>query len=108
MTLPTPNVGNWYQDRDGELFEVVAIDADDRTIEVQYFDGTLQELDNLDWLAVAPQDAEAPEDWTGSMDVDPEDHDEEVELSATPAWVGAGQLDRDEVSGYSEWPAVRH
>jgi hypothetical protein len=107
MTLPTPTVGDWYQDRDGELFEVVALDADDKTIEVQFFDGTLQELDSGDWLTMSPEAVEAPEDWTGSMDVDPEDHDEEVELRITPAWVGAGQLDRDEVSGYSEWPAVR-
>lgn len=108
MTLSTPIVGDWYQDREGELFEVVALDADDQTIEVQYFDGTLQEFDTSDWLALSPQAAEAPEDWTGSMDVDPEDHDEEVEPVAIPAWLGASHLDRDEASGYSEWPNIRH
>lgn len=108
MTLPTPIVGDWYQVGDGELFEVVAIDADDQTIEVQYFDGTLQEFDNSDWLSLAPETAEAPEDWTGPLDVDPEDHDEESEPSLAPAWLGTGHLDRDEVGGYSEWPAIRN
>lgn len=110
MTRPTPMikpiVGDWYQDRDGELFEVVALDADDQTIEVQYFDGTLQEFDDSDWLAMLPRVADAPEDWTGSMDVDEEDH-EEIEPSVAPAWLGASPLDRDEASGYSEWPVVR-
>ncbi len=104
MTLPTPEIGDWYQSRDGELFEVVAIDADDQTIEVQYFDGTLEEFDKSDWIALSPEAAEAPEDWTGSLDVDPEDHDDEAEPSVAPTWLGAGHLDRDEVSGYSEVP----
>ena len=108
MTLPTPIVGDWYQGRDGELFEVVALDADDQTIEVQYFDGTLEEFDNTDWLSLSPAEAEAPEDWTGSLDVDPEDHDDESEPSISPAWLGTGHLDRDEVGGYSEWPVVRN
>jgi hypothetical protein len=108
MTLPTPIVGDWYQARDGELFEVVAIDTDDHTIEVQFFDGTLEEFENSDWIALSPQTAEAPEDWTGSLDVDPEDHDDEAELNSAPAWLGSGHLDRDEASGFSEWPATRN
>ena len=35
-----PIVGNWYSHRDkGETFQVVAVDADFRTIEIQDFDG---------------------------------------------------------------------
>lgn len=111
MTRPTslvkPIVGDWYQDREGELFEVVALDDDDQTIEVQFFDGTLQEFDASDWLAMLPRIADAPEDWTGSMDVDDEDHDDESEPNSTPAWLGASHLDRDEAGGYSEWPIIR-
>jgi hypothetical protein len=104
MTLPTPIVGDWYEGRDGAVFEVVAIDSDDHTIEVQHFDGTLEELDMDSWVILAPQETEAPEDWTGSLDIEPEDHDNEVELAVAPHWLGAGHLDRDEVSGYSELP----
>lgn len=107
MSLVTPIIGDWYQGGDGELFEVVAIDTDDQTIEVQHFDGTLEEFDNDEWIAMSPKTAEAPEDWTGSLDVDPEDHDEEDAPSASPAWLGTGHLDRDEVGGYSEWPVSR-
>ncbi|MGC3981797.1 MAG: hypothetical protein QM808_11085 [Steroidobacteraceae bacterium] len=106
MTLPTPEVGDWYQGRDGKLFEVVALDADDQTIEVQYFDGSLEEFDNSDWLSLSPEAAEAPEDWTGPLDVDAEDYEDESDHIMTPTWLGNGQLDRDEVSGYSEWPVA--
>jgi len=65
-----PDIGEWYRIRGGELLEVVAIDEDDGTIEVQYFDGTVEELDLADWQAQRTkgeiEDAEAPEDWSGS------------------------------------------
>jgi len=103
MTLPMPIVGDWYMDRDGELFEVVAIDEADRTIEVQHFDGALEEFDNDEWLSILPQPAEAPEDWSGSMDMDSEDMDDSAIL-AMPAWLDGGDLDRAEADGYSEVP----
>jgi len=105
MTLPMPIVGDWYEGRDGALFEVVAIDSDDHTIEVQHFDGTLEEFDMDGWMALAPQETEAPEDWSGSFDIEPEDREDEVEsLNTAPPWLGAVHLDRDEVSGFSEVP----
>jgi hypothetical protein len=104
MSIAAPIIGDWYQDRNGELFEVVALDVDDHTIEVQHFDGTLQEFDGDDWIALSPQTAQAPEDWTGSLDVEPEDHDNDVEPADLPAWLGTSHLDRDEVGGYSVVP----
>jgi hypothetical protein len=72
-----PEIGSWYSLPGGESFEVVAVDEDDSTIEVQYFDGTVEELDLEDWKARRSTgeiaDAEAPEDWSGSVDVDSED-----------------------------------
>jgi len=59
------------------LFEVVALDDDDGTIELQYFDGTVEEMDIEDWEAQwedgTLEAAEAPEDWSGSVDVESED-----------------------------------
>ena len=46
-----PGIGEWYRIRGGDQFEVVAIDEDDGTIEVQYSDGTVAELDLGDWEA---------------------------------------------------------
>jgi len=79
-----PSVGKWYRltsgsenASDGDLFEIVALDADDGTIELQYFDGTVEEMDVEDWAAHCENDeleaAEEPEDWSGSVDMEPED-----------------------------------
>jgi hypothetical protein len=77
MNMQNPGIGEWYRLRSGELLEVVAFDAADGTIEVQYFDGTVEELDFEDWRSQrasgAIEEAEAPEDWSGSVDVEPED-----------------------------------
>lgn len=77
MAAPQPRVGEWYRLAGSELFEVVAIDEDDGTIDMQYFDGTLEEMDIEDWESQwedgALEAAEPPEDWSGSVDVEPED-----------------------------------
>ena len=74
MSVHPPAIGDWYRQKNGELFEVVAFDEADGTIEVQYFDGTLEELEFDDWQAQfnagSIQEAEAPEDWSGSVDID--------------------------------------
>ena len=76
MNVVKPVVGQWYRGGTNELFEVVAIDDEDETIEIQYFDGTVEEMDVEDWEAQwddgALESAEAPEDWTGSVDVESE------------------------------------
>jgi hypothetical protein len=76
MSAP-PEIGAWYRIRGGESFEIVAIDEDDRTIEMQSFDGTVEEMDLEDWSSQRAsgeiEDAQAPEDWSGSVDVDGED-----------------------------------
>ena len=105
MTNPTPVIGEWYRRVGGETFEVVAIDTDDRTIEIQYFDGAVEELDLEDWVEEEIALTEAPEDWTGSVDVEPEDYENEVENQPTETRLWADPLqyvDRGEIAGYSE------
>lgn len=67
-----PEIGEWYQQPGGDIFEVVAIDDDDGVIEIQYFDGTVEEMDIEDWDAMVEdktlEKAEPPEDWTGTPD----------------------------------------
>jgi hypothetical protein len=79
MAAPHPGIGEWYRISGGELFEVVAVDDDDGTIDIQYFDGTVEEMDMEDWEAQwedgALEAAEAPEDWSGSVDVEPGDEE---------------------------------
>lgn len=74
MTMePTPRIGDWYKNTIGDHFEVVAQDIDDDTLELQYYDGTVEELDTETWEYMHPEPIEPPEDWRGSMDVDRED-----------------------------------
>lgn len=64
-----PIVGNWYQHLDkGQQFEVVAVDEDSATIEIQHFDGDLEEVSLEDWTQLDIVPIEAPEDWTGPVD----------------------------------------
>jgi hypothetical protein len=74
MATPQPGIGDWYRLNGGSLFEVVALDDDDGTIEIQYFDGTVEELDIEDWDAQwedgALEAAQAPDDWSGSVDIE--------------------------------------
>jgi hypothetical protein len=108
MTSSSPIVGDWYRRTNGSLFEVVEIDRDDGTIEVQHFDGTVEEFDLESWDEQEFEEAQAPEDWTGSVDIEPEDYETEREISTTAIWADPlTSLDRSEASGYSEWPAPR-
>jgi hypothetical protein len=105
MANPAPVIGKWYRHPGGDSFEVVAIDADDRTIEIQYFDGTIEELELQDWLGDEIESSEAPEDWTGSVDVEPEDTENEYEPEPNGATTWGDPLrfvDRGEIGGYSE------
>jgi len=83
MNLIKPVVGDWYRNGLDELFEVVAIDDEDETIDVQYFDGTVTEIDldewNEQWREGLLTSADAPEDWSGSVDVGVEDLDRPFE-----------------------------
>jgi hypothetical protein len=90
MNALQPTIGEWYRGATNQLFEVVAIDDEDQTIEIQYFDGTVEEMDFESWSDLLKDDliatANAPEDWSGSLDVEPEDLDREFEDFIQPAW----------------------
>ena len=66
-------IGGWYRWTNGNLFEVVAIDEQAKTIELQHFDGTIDEVDEENWPTLIIELVGAPEDWSGSVDMDPED-----------------------------------
>ena len=69
MSDVDPIIGNWYRNQEtGNDFEVVALDEDAQTIEIQYFDGELEELDLDAWYELAIESIEAPEDWSGPFD----------------------------------------
>ncbi len=64
-----PMVNRWYRNLEqGYAFQVVARDEQQETVEIQYFDGDLEEIDLEAWNAMELESIEPPEDWTGSVD----------------------------------------
>ena len=63
MARIAPEIDSWYENFDsGDLFEVVAVDYPARTIEIQYLDGTVDELDFDSWPQMPVIGAAPPED----------------------------------------------
>ena len=69
-----PIIGQWYRLDEHMLFEVVAMDCDDQTIEIQHFDGMIEELDFETWDQSYITESSAPEDWSGAYDMSPLDY----------------------------------
>ena len=66
-------IGSWYEDPKGHVFEVVALE-EDGSIEIQHFEGEIEELENETWAELFLAEVRAPEDWTGAYDkLDPGD-----------------------------------
>ena len=74
MAVLYPVIGQWFRRPNGTLFEVVAVDEDGGTVELQQFDGTLDEVEMDAWPELLLTEVSAPEDWSGSVDMDPEDY----------------------------------
>ena len=105
MANPAPVIGEWYRRTGGDSFAVGATAPDARTLEHQALDGTVEEIELEEWREAEIESCEAPEDWTGSLDVEPEDTENEYEAepNGKAAWGDPLQfVDRGEVSGYSE------
>ena len=88
MPVTYPSIGQWFRRPNGTLLEVVAIDEEDRTVEIQFFDGTIDEVDIDAWNDQNLIEVAAPEDWSGSVDMDPEDF-----VGKTTADIPAGYHD---------------
>lgn len=74
MAVAYPVIGRWFRRPNGTLFEVVALDEREGTVEIQQFDGTIDELELESWPELLLVEVSAPEDWSGSVDMDPDDY----------------------------------
>jgi hypothetical protein len=70
-----PIVGHWYRPLDkGQIFRVVAFDEERNIVELQYFDGDLEEIDASEWFDLEIEPVEAPEDWSSPLeDIEPDE-----------------------------------
>lgn len=64
-----PLVGHWFRHLDkGQAFEVVAFDESQAMVEIQHYDGDVEELDLDSWYEMDIEPAVAPKDWIGPLD----------------------------------------
>ena len=78
-----PTDGQWYEDLENEeVFQVLKVDEDKETVEIQHLDGDVEELDVDGWAELDLEMTEEPEGWSGSKaekDDDEEDDEDEDE-----------------------------
>ena len=86
-----PIVGNWYNPLDkGELFTVTAVNEDDESIEIQTFDGDIEEISLSDWYELEIELGEEPESWGGAVDIaEVDDYGTEVTDTKKEDWTTA-------------------
>ena len=69
-TEADPVLDNWYQHLDkGSSFRVIATNEDEGNVEIQYFDGDVEEIGLDDWYELDIEPIEEPENWTGPVDI---------------------------------------
>lgn len=69
---PIPD--QWYTHLDkGQRFYVTAVDEPNATVEVQHFDGDIEEFSLEEWRDLEIQLGEAPENWAGALDITEQD-----------------------------------
>jgi len=77
-----PRIGDWYKSINGNKFKIVALDSDVATMEIQHFDGAVEELDFDSWEEMEIVTIEPPEDWSGSLDIQRDDYGVDLELTS--------------------------
>jgi hypothetical protein len=64
-----PIEGSWYHHLGKDLdFMVVNVNENEATVNIQYFDGDIEELEMEEWDEMDLEETEPPEDWTGPLD----------------------------------------
>jgi hypothetical protein len=74
MKRTIPQIGLWYKEiQQGTMFEVVAVDELEQTIEIQLLDGAIEEYDFDNWKELLLEGIEEPEDWRNAYELSSED-----------------------------------
>ncbi len=62
--------GHWYHSQINQNnFEVVDIDFEAQSIEIQYFDGDTENIGFSGWKTIVPTEISAPQDWSGPYEL---------------------------------------
>ena len=100
-TEADPVLRNWYQHLDkGQKFRVVALNEDEGNVEIQYFDGVVEEIELDGWYELDIEPVEAPRNWTGPFDVaEADDLGTEITDTTADDWVAPQQEIKSEEPG---------
>ena len=91
-----PEVGTWYQTlRNSEMFEIVAIDEQGKTIDVQYLDGRIDEFDYQTWQATPLERCAEPADWQEVLETEPDLNPFDETREPVDPWIMIDSLDDD-------------
>jgi hypothetical protein len=82
MNSPRIRIGDWFKTVDGDNLEIVAYDHDEGVVEVQFYDGTVEEYDMEDWESLEVRPIAPPEDWSGSYDLTKDDYGVDLDRPA--------------------------
>jgi hypothetical protein len=75
-----PAAGQWYENiEENESFRVLSVDPDAETVEIEYLDGDIEEIDLDAWAELDLDKIDEPEGWAGSDADEDDDEDEEEE-----------------------------
>jgi len=75
-----PAAGQWYENiEENESFRVLSVDEDAETVEIEYLDGDIEEIDLDAWAELDLDKIDEPEGWAGSENDDEDEEDEEEE-----------------------------
>lgn len=65
-----PRIDQWYAHFDkGQRFFVIDIDEEENTVEIQHFDGDIEEFSLEEWRDLRIVLSEEPENWSGALDI---------------------------------------
>ena len=105
MATIRPVVGNWYQETEqGSIFEVVAYDEEEQTVEIQHLDGEVEEYELDTWREMTITGIEPPEDWRSGFELAQEDAELADEPRHPEDWSGAlNQIEPDDIGIEDDW-----
>lgn len=94
-----PMIGMWYRAADfPQAFQVVAVDRDSQSVDIEYFDGTLDEWPLTQWAHLGAEPCESPQDDSGPFDCrdgDVDDLADEAAALVEPIERAHDQADED-------------
>ena len=69
-----PLIDQWYAHVDkGQRFFFTAINEEENTVDLQHFDGDVEEISLDEWRDPDIELSEEPESWTGALDIAEQD-----------------------------------